>query len=78
MTSLEIRLFRTQLVDLINDSPLPMEVKRYVMNEVFEDVKKSSEIEIQNQYNELEKLMEEEEDEQSVPDLSEERSDTVL
>lgn len=49
MTDTEIRQFRDDLIDLINNSPLLIEMKRLVLYEVYTTVSKASDDFINNQ-----------------------------
>ena len=49
MTDTEIRQFRDDLIDLINNTPLLIEMKRLVLYEVYTTVSKASDDFINNQ-----------------------------
>lgn len=49
MTDTEIRQFRDDLIDLINNTPLLIEIKRLVLYEVYTTVSKASDDFINNQ-----------------------------
>lgn len=55
MNSADIRKARDGLIDFINNMPLPMEVKRYILNEVkgIVDVAANKEIQLQLQEKEV-------------------------
>lgn len=46
---LEIKLLRKKLIDLLNDSNLPMEVKRLLLAEILAEVKEATDKVIQEQ-----------------------------
>ena len=69
MTDLEIRQFRDDLLELINTTKLPLEVKRLVLFEVSKAVSEASDNYINSQKQSIiEQLQKGEQDAESLPE----------
>lgn len=68
MDDLMIRAFREDLVRLINGVPLPMEVKRLVLKEIYQDVSEKANASINESLMALEKKKQEDANKEDTAD----------